>query len=375
MSVRKRILPSGATKWLVDYRDRSGKRRAKQFPTKAAAVAWRDATGVAVRSGVHVPDSTAPTIKVMADSWLKYIEAEVGAGRMEKTTEKAYGQLVRLHICDIEIGVGSVKTINLTKAVVADFKDRLLKSRSSAMTRKSISVLALIMDYAIRHDRAAVNNARGIVVKRADRKKSRPTMPSPAQVKSLINNSTGDFRIIIMTAVFCGLRPSELWGLTWENVIFAKGIIRVRQRADRYGKIGDPKSLAADREVPFGPALAKELKALKLKSKFDLVFANSVGNPRQQNNILNREFRPLMKTLGLIDTDDKLEFRFYDLRHFAISHWIEQGFNAKKVQTWAGHSSIKVTFDIYGHLFPDSADTATGIEAIEGAVLGAGSAG
>lgn len=40
------------------------------------------------------------------------------------------------------------------------------------------------------------------------------------------------------------------------------------------------------------------------------------------------------------------------LRHFAISMWIEAEPPPKKVQTFAGHSSIKVTMDRYGHLFP-----------------------
>ena len=40
------------------------------------------------------------------------------------------------------------------------------------------------------------------------------------------------------------------------------------------------------------------------------------------------------------------------LRHFAISMWIEAELPPKTVQTFAGHSSIKVTMDRYGHLFP-----------------------
>jgi integrase len=40
------------------------------------------------------------------------------------------------------------------------------------------------------------------------------------------------------------------------------------------------------------------------------------------------------------------------LRHAAASLFIEQGFTPKRVQALMGHSSIQVTFDTYGHLFP-----------------------
>ena len=46
--------------------------------------------------------------------------------------------------------------------------------------------------------------------------------------------------------------------------------------------------------------------------------------------------------------------RFHDLRHFFASILIAQGESAKYVQDQMGHSSIQVTFDTYGHLFPQS---------------------
>jgi integrase len=51
--------------------------------------------------------------------------------------------------------------------------------------------------------------------------------------------------------------------------------------------------------------------------------------------------------------------RPHDLRHTAISLWIASGANPKVVQTKAGHASIKVTYDRYGHLFPDYDDRTT----------------
>jgi Phage integrase family len=52
--------------------------------------------------------------------------------------------------------------------------------------------------------------------------------------------------------------------------------------------------------------------------------------------------------------------RFHDLRHFFASHMIAQGETPAHVRDQMGHSSIKVTFDTYGHLFPGSGRQAAG---------------
>ncbi len=44
--------------------------------------------------------------------------------------------------------------------------------------------------------------------------------------------------------------------------------------------------------------------------------------------------------------------RFHDLRHTWVSLLIQKGAHAKYIQEQAGHSSIQVTMDTYGHLFP-----------------------
>ena len=49
-------------------------------------------------------------------------------------------------------------------------------------------------------------------------------------------------------------------------------------------------------------------------------------------------------------------FGFRALRHFAASLRIELGFTPKRLQALLGHSSIKMTFDRYGHLFPSGGD-------------------
>ena len=63
MSVRKRTLPSGETRWLVDYTDQTGTRRARQFKTQREAKAFEAKAKVEVSERTHVPTSEAVTVR------------------------------------------------------------------------------------------------------------------------------------------------------------------------------------------------------------------------------------------------------------------------------------------------------------------------
>jgi integrase len=73
--------------------------------------------------------------------------------------------------------------------------------------------------------------------------------------------------------------------------------------------------------------------------------------------VLDREGKPVVNEIPL--------FTFHSLRHAAASLFIEQGWSPKKVQTVMGHSTIQVTFDTYGHLWPNLEDDKAALAQIE----------
>ena len=77
--------------------------------------------------------------------------------------------------------------------------------------------------------------------------------PSRAELKAMIENSTGRWRPFIVTAIFTGMRASELRGLAWANVDLEEELIHVRQRADAWRRIGPPKSKAGARDIRWHP--------------------------------------------------------------------------------------------------------------------------
>jgi integrase len=99
----------------------------------------------------------------------------------------------------------------------------------------------------------------------------------------MLTAAQGRWRPLIITAVFTGLRASELRGLTWDDVDLDKAALTVRQRADRWNTIGSPKSASGQREVPLAPMVVNTLKEWQLacpkgpEGRLWLVFPNGKG--------------------------------------------------------------------------------------------------
>jgi integrase len=76
------------------------------------------------------------------------------------------------------------------------------------------------------------------------------------------------------------------------------------------------------------------------------VFPNKAGNPLISSSFWQHYFQPALRATSLL-------CRFHDLRHTSVALAIAEGAHPKAIQTRMGHSSINVTLDRYGHLFPE----------------------
>ena len=290
MSVRKRkwITRSGEEReaWIVDYVDQHGERHIETFAKKKDADARHAEVKVDVKAGVHVASSKSVTVKEAGESWIKAAEAD----GLERATVKQYREHVDQHIVPF---IGAMKLSELSAQAVRKFEDRLREEgRSPAMVRKIIGSLGSLLADAQEQGLAARNAVRDL---RRNRRRGKERhaekrqkgklkvgvdIPTPEEIKAIIAHAKGRWRPLLITAIFTGLRASELRGLRWKDVDFKANELHVRQRADRFNEIGKPKSAAGERVVPFGKFVANTLKEWKLacpKSEVDLVFPNGAG--------------------------------------------------------------------------------------------------
>jgi integrase len=398
MSVRKRewTTPKGEAKsaWVVDYTDGNGTRRLKTFKLKKLADQFAATANVEVRQGVHVADSASATVKQAGAFWL----SSATASGLERSTIDQYRQHVELHINPL---IGEQLLSRITVPVIRQFEDDLRASdRSPAMVKKVLVSLGSLLADA---------QERGLVVRNAVREKGRARqkgkerrhekrqkgklkvgvdIPTREDVKAIVGALEGRWRPLLLVAIFCGLRASELRGLRWVDVDIEKKLIHVRQRADRFNDIGRPKSEAGERSVPAPPIVINALKEWKLvygrpviryeqdgtaireqSSPEHLVFPNGVGKVESLGNIINRGLIPVQLRAGVsIPTGEKngegeevTQAKYtgmHALRHFYASWCINARADGglelppKVVQERLGHSSIIMTMDVYGHLFP-----------------------
>jgi hypothetical protein len=81
------------------------------------------------------------------------------------------------------------------------------------------------------------------------------------------------------------------------------------------------------------------------------VFTGRAGGLLRNSNFRQRVWQPAVQGLGWPS-----DLRIHDLRHTCAALLIAQGAHPKAIQAQLGHSSIQVTLDLYGHLFPDDMD-------------------
>jgi integrase len=370
-SVRKRTWGDGKTAWVADYFDQDGKRHLKTFKTQKAAKAWLVGTQHEVKQGIHTPESDSITVAEAAEIWMEKGELE----NLERSTLRQYRNHANLHIKPSRIG--AEKLARLSTPTIEAFRDDLLKKCSRPMARKVLTSLKSIIGEAQRRGLVAHNAAQPVKIdaKKRDQRKLAVgrDIPSKEEIQTILSRADGRWRPLLITAIFTGMRASELRGLSWNDVNFEHKVAHVRQRANLWGEIGAPKSAAGHREIPMSPMVVNVLKEWRLacpKGEGNLVFPNGAGNVENHGNIANRGFYALQLEAGLVGGDGKPKYGLHALRHFFASWAIERGFSPKRVQALLGHSSIQMTFDVYGHLFPSLEDDHAKFAAGELAVVG-----
>jgi integrase len=365
--------------WVVDYVDQHGDRHIKTFAKKRDADAHHAIVGVAVRAGTHTADSKSATVAKAAELWLESCEA---AG-LERATLAAYRQHAELHIIPV---LGALRLSQLTAPLVRGFEDRLRKDgRSPAMVRKARRSLGGILADAQERGLVGQNVVYSLRKNRRSRRaegngklKVGIDIPTPAEIRAIIAKLSGARRPLLLTAIFTGLRASELRGLRWADIDLKRGELHVRQRADRYGKIGRPKSEAGERTVPLPPLVLSVLREHRLacaNGELGLAFPNGKGGIDHRNSIVEKAFQPAQIAAGIVDEHGSAKYKgLHALRHFYASWCINRRADGglelppKMVQQRMGHASIAITMDVYGHLFP-SGDDGAELAAAEKALL------
>lgn len=338
---------------VLDAGRRPDGRRDRRFfygRTKASAGAKRDEAAAQLASGT-LPEPGRITVAEYLDRWLQH-----GKARWQPRTYGGYEMHVRLYL---RPALGSLQLKRLTPLHLQDLYQAKLDAGLHPQTVLHLHRCAhAALAQAVRWRLIPTNPADAVEPPRV-RRRPRPTLTAD-QAAQLLDALSGDRLLpLYATALYTGMRQSEILGLRWEDVDLERGVIHLRQVAQWIGRerITKPPKSGAGRSIAMAPDLipilrahrrqqaAERLQAGEFYQDHGLVFCQPDGRPLRPWDVWSKLRRTLDRT-GLP------RVTFHDLRHTTATLLLQAGVHPKVVAEMLGHSTIRLTLDTYSHVLP-----------------------
>jgi len=354
--IQKRAV-AGGTKWDVRYRDDSRRQRKRSFDRKADAQRFANSVETDLDRGDWIdPARGRELFGEWADTWLATIV------HLKPKTRESYESIVHKHL---RPRFGRVPIAAIDYPTVLAFVAELSEAGCAAKTVRNVrDVLRLIFQIAVRAGAIKSNPVVDIKVARTSRTEmlflepeqimdlAREVTKPPARYRRDERRVTGypEYGIFVRFAAFTGLRAGELVGLRVKDLQLMRRRVQVHQSAsEAYGQLQIvPTKTYERRSVPIPRSLIDELTMhVADRPSDDFVWRSPQGGAFRYSNWMKRHFKPAVERSLAPD-----ETRFHDLRHTYAALLIAQGAHPRAIMERMGHSTITVTLDNYGHLFP-----------------------
>jgi integrase len=307
--------------------------------------------------------AAAPRLRLetVAGWWLERYARRVDSGERRVRTLEIHSYYLNRHVLPL---IGSRLIREISAADVADLLDRLRERGCAEKTAAgALGTLGNVMRFAVRNSWIADNP----VEKLERHERPRPSRhPQRAlgrdEIARLLDCCLPTYRTLVATALYTGMRLSELLGMVWDDIDFGRACIHVRAQLSMAhtgspARRVAPKTEAAHRQIPLTPQLAGLLRERRLAAACSAggawVFSTRKGTPFSQRNIQRSALHLAADAAGLRVNGARL--RFHDLRHTFASHLIiDLGLDVVQVSRLMGHASPSTTLNIYAHMFDEA---------------------
>lgn len=288
------------------------------------------------------------TFKEFAQIWL-----DTYCTNLSPTTINGY----KRYITYINNYIGDAMMIKILPIHVQEVINDYSKTHSKKSCQNLLGIAHGVFKYAIINKSLKTNPCENIIVPQ-DITKYQYYIYNETEFNKLLEFVTGTKEEIpILLAALCGLRVSEIMGLTWNDIDFDKHIINIRKaNVHVNGAVieKNTKTRTSYREIV---APSYVIERLSLYKSVGYVYPKENGKPENGGNYGNR-FRRMLKKVGLPHT------RFHDLRHFNATMMLKHGVSDKEAAARLGHSDINMTKKyqhILGNMKTRTADILDGI--------------
>jgi len=362
---RSRRCPAcgGDVEYRARYRDPDGAQRSKTFRRKTDADAFLTSVDGSKLRGEWIDPRRA---KVPLEDWThRWLATTV---HLKPKTRAGYDSLLRTHILRAfgKTPLGAIEPEDVA-AWVAEMAEQGL---SASRIRQAYRVLSATLKAAVVSRYILSSPCVGVRLPKPATREMH--FLSAEQVTALAEAMPEPFDALVELLAYGGLRWGEAAALRRARCDLLRSRIEVAESVARVGG-----------EFHYGPTKTYETRTVRLpaflrdslahhlaadigQEPTALVFTQPDGGPLRHWWFWDRIWAPAVAAAGL-----PTDLRIHDLRHTCSALLIAQGAHPKAIQTHLGHSTIQVTMDRYGHLFPDEMDRlAEALDAAHRAALG-----
>lgn len=330
------------------YRAPNHRERSKSFRRKVDAERFASTVEVQILRGEWVdPRLGRTSFGDWAGRWMPTTAA------LKPTTRAGYESLLRTYLLPAfgRSAIARIEAVHVREWIAELVSSGLSPSR----VRQCYFLFSNIMQAAVHSGYIARTPCVGVKLPRVTRAEMR--FLSAEELSALAEAVAAPYSTLIYVLGYGGLRWGEVAALRRSRCELLRARLRVRESlADVDGHLyfGPTKTYKArDVVLPrfLVDRLARHLAGQVPAGPDALVFTSPDGAPLRVSNFRQRVWFAALRASGIPQS-----FRIHDLRHTCAALLISQGAHPKVIQQHLGHSSITVTMDRYGHLFPDDMD-------------------
>jgi integrase len=387
--VQRKVRSDGTVRyevrWTERVRDAAGhtqtvRHRQKSFTRAKAANAFKPLHEAdTLRGDLRDYDAAALPFSHYADNWMRALRTQVKARTIE-----GYEQALHTHVLPAfgERSVGSIAPADVREFVAALVRRKL----SASSIKATVGCLRRILDLAIEDTAIRFNPTHSVRLpsdRQMGRERFQPVFLTEDQVATLTDQFSAPYALMVRFLAWTGLRKGELAGLDvgdvhlWRTKDGWRGYVdvhRTRRKITGGWEVGTPKSEQSTRRVSLQDWLAEDMHTYIATQHGNPVPAAPLWPNRQRGGYTHGTranpdgprhgaldwstpiepgafFRNLFKP-ALISAKLPPATRLHDLRHTYAALALSRGASPYWVSEQMGHSSYKITLDVYAHYIP-----------------------
>ncbi len=297
------------------------------------------------------PRLTGVPLREWAKQWFET------TAHLKPKTRVEYESNLRNHVLPFfgDKPIGAIDAVGVRQFVSALRADGL----EHGTVKKAKAVLSMVLGSAAEAGAIKANPCANVRIGRAARREM--VFLNPDEVEALADAIVDPYGTLVRFAAYTGLRAGEIAALRVGRLNLLHRRVEVAESLSiipRQGLMFGPTKNYQRRSVPLPTFLVDELaEYLATRGPLGrdaLVFTSPNDAPLRQHHFYWRHFKP-----AVVRAELEVQPRFHDLRHTCVALLIAEGAHQLTIMRRLGHSSIQVTLDTYGHLFPELEEDVT----------------